>query len=118
MSSKYCLHSFCTVFDVVLKINLEKKYMHRRKLAPPSRTGAFMCCTRNGPCSRMFHEVRREADNPHHDEGPGLMFGGSETGVVLAGRREERDEEERDEEEKKLTQKSPQKRNAPPRCTR
>lgn len=31
------------------------------------------------------------------------MFGGSETGVVLAGRREERDEEERDEEEKKLT---------------
>lgn len=46
------------------------------------------------------------------------MLGGSEAGVVLAGRREERDEEERDEEERdeeerdeeetKLTQKSPQ----------
>lgn len=42
------------------------------------------------------------------------MFGGSETGIEFAGRREERDEEEhdeeeRDEEETKLTQKSPQK---------
>lgn len=47
------------------------------------------------------------------------MFGGSETGIEFAGRREERDEEERDEEERdeeerdeeetKLTQKSPQK---------
>lgn len=38
-------------------------------------------------CSNKSTFEVGEADNPHHDEGPELMFGGCATGVVHAGRR-------------------------------